>query len=360
MKQIVAPGVYCREAGALMQTGRIAAGLGSTVCIIGGHTALEEAASTIKDSLAASAVKLTGQLWYGGECTWDNVARLQHSPEVQQAEILIGVGGGRALDTCKLLAYKVGKPLITVPTIAATCAAWTMIGVVNDAAGTFVEVSPEVSNPHAVIVDTQIIAQAPARFLIAGMGDTLAKWYEGEASTRGKQVNQNGQAALSLARLIQGTILEQGETAIDDVQQGQPSPAVETVIDAVIMFAGMISNLGGDACRSSGAHSFYSALTLLNPVHAMLHGEIVGFGILCQLVMDRAPAAAIDEYLAFSRKVGLPVTLTAMGIDNLTKQQLQSVAEMAVEVPDMINMPYPVTVPMAAAAIIAADAQGRQ
>jgi glycerol dehydrogenase len=360
MKQIVAPGVYCREAGALTQTGHYAALLGANACLIGGKTALERAAGAISASLAANKVAITGQIWYGGECTWDNVARLQHSPEVQQAAVLIGVGGGRALDTCKLLAYKVGKPLITVPTIAATCAAWTMIGVVNDAAGTFVEVSAEVSNPQAVIVDTQIIAEAPARFLVAGMGDTLAKWYEGEASTRGKIVNQNGQAGLNLARLVRDAILQQGEAAIDDLRQGQPSQAVETIVDDIIMLAGMISNLGGDACRSAGAHSFYSALTLLPQVHAMLHGEVVGFGILCQLVMDHAPAPIIDEYLEFCHKVSLPVTLQALGIDNLTDEQLRQVAAMAVEVPDMVNMPFAVTAPMVAAAILDADAQGRQ
>ena len=164
MQLTVSPGIYCRQAGAIAKTGYYAALTGATACVIGGKRALNCVGAAIRDSLEANNVKLIDEIWYGGECTWDNVNRLAALPSVREAEVLIGVGGGRALDTSKLVAYKVQKPLITVPTIAATCAAWSTIGVVNDANGAFLEVSNLAANPQTVIVDSQIIAAAPSEF----------------------------------------------------------------------------------------------------------------------------------------------------------------------------------------------------
>jgi glycerol dehydrogenase len=360
MQLQISPGIYCREAGALAYAGQYAAAYGAWTCLIGGRTALEAASAALTASLRAAGMTITGKIEFGRECSYDHVSRLAKLPAVREADVLIGVGGGKALDTVKLLAYQLGKPLITVPTVAATCAAWTPLSVVYDHDGAFVEVSYKAANPAAVLADTDILTAAPAEFIIAGIGDTLAKWYEGEACTRGKAVSQNGAAGLAMARLTCDRLFQLGAEAVAAVRERRNISAVDEVIDAIIMYAGMVSNIGGDACRAAAAHSIYSAFTILPPVHHVRHGAVVSFGILCQMMMDGKRDDEVERFLQFSRRIGLPVTLQELKLEDISPQDLMRVAAEALHVPEMVNMPYRVTAEMVADSITAADARGRK
>lgn len=356
----VSPGVYCREEGALAKAGAYAKHYGVSACLIGGHKALAAVRQPLVKSLAEADIGITGEVHFGGECSWANVDLLAAQPAVHEAAVLFGIGGGKAIDTAKLLAYKLNKPLITVPTVAATCAAWTTLSVVYDSQGAFVEVSYQAANPKAVLADTGVLLRAPGSFMIAGIGDTLAKWYEGEACTRGVAVTQHGAAGLSLAKMVCDRLFVHGPAAVEAAASRQSIPAFEETIDAIIMYAGLISNIGGDDCRCAAAHSIYSAFTILPPVHQVLHGAIVSFGILCQMMMDGKPEQDIGEFIQFSQKIGLPVTLAELKLDGVSRQDLKRVAAVSLTVPEMACMPYPVTAGMVLDAIIAADSKGRE
>ena len=96
------------------------------VVLIGGKTALSKAQDAILEAVKGH-LDVTGVLWYGGNATYENVDKLMNTKEVQDADMVFAVGGGRAVDCCKTMADKMGKPVFTFPTIASNCAACTAI-----------------------------------------------------------------------------------------------------------------------------------------------------------------------------------------------------------------------------------------
>ncbi|MGB9792910.1 MAG: iron-containing alcohol dehydrogenase family protein [Thermacetogeniaceae bacterium] len=292
------------------------------------------------------------------ECSWSNINRLCDKFSVKPPDFIIGVGGGRALDAAKVIAYRLGRPMVSVPAIAATCAAVTAISIIDTDEGVFQEVCYEANSPHLVLVDPQIIAHAPVRLLTAGIGDTLAKWFELEVTTRkGGRREAVVAAAVSMARLAYDLLLEHGVSAKESADRREVTYPLEQVIDANILLSGLASNLGGAQCRNAAAHSVYSGMTILPETHQMYHGEIVAFGILVQLMIDGKRDEA-RQLIPYYRKLGLPVCFSELGIVSCEGEWLCNVAKASVDVPDMRNMPYPVTVEMVVDALCAADRLG--
>lgn len=354
-----APARYVRQAGALKTIGGKIKHLGRRPLIIGGRTALGVVEAVLEQSLTASGLEPAGVLWYGGQCSAANIERVAEAAHAQKADILVGIGGGKALDTVKAAAARVNLPLVTVPTIAATCAAWTGVAVYYTDEGIFLALRPAVS-PDLVLVDTDVIVRAPVRFLSAGMGDTLAKWVELAATFTPEKRNASTEAAYTLARLILDVLFRSGAKAKEAALAGIVTPALEEVIDAIIMLSGSVSGYGGDACRTAAAHAIYSGLTVLPGAHRFYHGELVAFGVLAQLALEGMRWDEVRRYLAFLTSVGLPTTLAEIGLAEATRTDLENVAVVSAQVEDMFNMPYPVTAAMVLDALYQADAWGKK
>ncbi|MBZ4654506.1 MAG: Iron-containing alcohol dehydrogenase [Peptococcaceae bacterium] len=359
LQRIVAPGHYLREAGMIKKAGSHCRQVGKKAFIIGGKTALSIVEKDLTGSLEEKGVETAAVSWYGGECCWENIEALAQQVKKKGADFIIGVGGGKALDTAKAVAFALGLPVITIPTIAATCAAWTPLAVVYTLEGMYLELSSKAQNPAKVLVDTEVIAQAPIAFLRAGIGDTLAKWFESEISSRNTGGNAAVSAALSLGNLCYQILLEYGTGACLSGEKGQVSPALEQVVDANIMLSGLVSGLGGDECRTGAAHSIYNGLTVLENAHRRYHGEIVAYGILCQLVLDKKEDELV-KLLTFYHKTGLPMTLEELGIHSLSKEEELAVGKASAEVEDMANMPFTVTAEMVVDALYRVDQLGRR
>ena len=359
LKRTIGPPVYQRGHGILPLVGEIAASLGQRVFIAGGKTALSITCSEIVASLEKTGLEVVAVEWYGGQCSWRNIRTLEAKAISTQAQCLLAVGGGRALDTIKAAAFASQLPVITIPTIAATCAAWTPLAAIYDDNGEYLEFSRKAALPSAVLVDTKIIAEAPARYLVSGLGDTLAKWYELAASTRGRQLAAPVQAGLRLGKLCKDIIIEEGPNAYQSVTKGEATTSLDQVVDTIIAIAGCVSGLGGDEARTAAAHAIYSGLTAMEAVHHMVHGEIVGFGILAQLALENRPEDEVEEFLTLSYQIGLPITLNQLGINHLTDLDWQRIASLSLEVEDMAAMPFAVTEAMVIQAIQQADAWGQ-
>ena len=86
-------------------------------------------------ALEGTDVEILDFIWYGGNSTYENTEALKNNPTVQAADMVFGVGGGRAVDTCKVFCDQLDKPLFTFPTIASNCAACTAISVCGMASG---------------------------------------------------------------------------------------------------------------------------------------------------------------------------------------------------------------------------------
>jgi glycerol dehydrogenase len=215
------------------------------------------------------------------------------------------------------------------------------------------------SSPNMVIVDTGIVAAAPARLLVAGMGDALATWFEARACAASQATNcvggKAGLAARKLAQLCYETLLRDGYNARIAVENGVCTGAVENIIEANTYLSG----IGFESAGLAAAHAVHNGLTAIAETHAFYHGEKVAFGTLVQLVLENA-AEDIEDALTFCEAVGLPTTLSDLGVKNPESAKLEKVAEIACAAGDtMGNMPFAVTPPMVYNAIIAADALGR-
>ena len=358
MKVTVGPGQYVRNAGLLSETGLYIKKFGKSAVLIGGNISREVIEDTLRKSLSEQGISLEQSLWYGGESSQTNIDRLAEQLSTSNFDVVISAGGGKAIDTAKAVAHRLGKPLVAIPTIAATCAAATPISILYNDEGEFIEISRNSKAPDLVLVDTAIILNAPVRYLSAGIGDTLAKWFEAKCSVKKAVPNAINQTAIAIAGQLYQTLLQIGKEAVTSIENQRLSKELEDVIDAIILVSGSVSGYGGDDCRSAAAHAIYSGLTIFPEIHHTYHGEIVAFGILAQLCMEGVETEEIETLIRYYQEVGLPYTLQQMGIKGLSAEEWKELGEITVTIEDMANMPFEVTPEMVIAAVRKADKIG--
>ncbi len=298
---------------------------------------------------------------FGGECTEAELERLSKRIEQLKADIVIGMGGGKVIDTAKIVSDRAGLPVIIVPTIASTDAPCSGCAVTYSEDGIFEQVHYQRLNPAAVIVDEEIIAKAPVRFLVAGMGDALATWFEARSCEKTSSKNECGGlstlAGQNIARLCYDTVIEHGLRAKLDHEHGVLSKALKNIIEANILLSGIGFESGGLA----SAHAIHNGLTALPETHPFYHGEKVAFGVLTGLHLNHAPMDEIDTVYRFCASVGLPVTLLQIGIQEITKEKLMVVANKTTESGSSIHHERDgIDANQVYEALIKADQYGRQ
>lgn len=278
---------------------------------------------------------------FGGECCMEEIDK--HRGQLGDCDIIYGIGGGKTLDTAKAVAYYAQCPVVIVPTAASTDAPCSRLSVVYKANGEFSHYLPLPQNPDIVIMDSEVITKAPARFLAAGIGDALATYFEALACEKSHVVTLAGgvstKSAMALAKLCNDTLLSKGCDAIRAVKEGVCNEAVEDIIEANTYLSGIGFESGG----LSGAHSIHNGMTVLEETHKLLHGEKVAYGALTQLVLEGRPEAEVAEIARFCKQVGLPTTLKDLGLAQVTDDRLLTAAKETCKPDDtMVNMPFPV------------------
>jgi glycerol dehydrogenase len=291
-------------------------------------------------------------------CTDKNLKRLKQAATAHKADVVIGVGGGKVLDAAKLLAHQCGLPIVTIPTSAATCAAWTALSNVYTETGAFQYDVGLLHCPNVLLLDYNIIATAPVRTLIAGIGDALAKWYEASVSSGHSQQTMII-AAVQQARVLRDILLQKSAEAIANPQ----SAAWQEVVDATVLMAGVIGGIGGAQCRTVAAHAVHNGLTHLEGNHSSLHGEKVAYGILVQLRLEemlqgsQLAVTARQQLTKFYQEIGLPITLTDLGLGGIALNQLQQAAQVAcLPGSDLHHLPFAVTPAELLAAMVSTTA----
>lgn len=315
---------------------------GKKAAIIGGKRALAAAEEKIRRAVAGSAVEITGTYWYGGEASVENIAKLQ--PKVAQADMLFAVGGGKAIDTVKVLAHMTHRPFFTFPTIASTCAGCTSLGILYHPDGSLREYSFSKIPPSHIFIDPKIIADAPVKYLWAGMGDTMAKHFECTTSSRGDVPSHSDAMGIALSSMCAEPILRWGQKAMADCQAHQVTYELTEIILSVIVSTGLVSNFVQVDYTTGLAHAIYNGFTILPSTeeHHHLHGEVVSYGILAMLTIDKKYQER-DKVLAFNRSIGLPTRLSDI---HAKPEDLPAVAEKALQGIDVRKWPYEVTVEM--------------
>jgi glycerol dehydrogenase len=295
-----------------------------------------------------------------GECCDPEIERLATIARKENCDVIIGVGGGKALDTAKAVGFTMHKPVAIVPTLASTDAPCSALSVIYKPTGEFARYLVLPRNPEVVLVDTAIICKAPVRFLVSGMGDALSTWFEAEDCQIKHAGNMTGRvgsmSAYALAKLCYDTLLNYGTAAKLACEAGVVTPALEHVVEANTLLSGLGFESGG----LSGAHAIHNGLTILPETHHFWHGEKVAIGTLALLMLTDRPPSVIKEAFDFCEAVGLPITLEQIGLKNITDKQLMDVATAACAPGETIhNAPTEVTPKRVFAAIKAADAEGR-
>ena len=296
---------------------------------------------------------------FNGECSENEVKRLVELAQANACDAVVGIGGGKTLDTAKAVAYYLGAPVVICPTIASSDAPCSALSVLYTDDGQFDRYLFLPANPNIVVMDTTVIAASPVRLTVSGMGDALATYFEAKATHDADGSTcaggKGGMAALSLAKLCFDTLMEDGVKAKVALEAHALTPAVEHVIEANTLLSG----IGFESSGLAAAHAIHNGLTLLPECHQYYHGEKVAFGTLCQLVLSNASTEQLEEVLGFCIEVGLPVTLGELGVEEVTREKALLVAEAACAPSDtMGNMPFEVTPDMVADAILGADALG--
>jgi glycerol dehydrogenase len=357
-KIIITPNKYVQGPDELKNLSTYLEGHGQKAFIIAGKRTFGVTKDTLSESFSQSDIEYVSEL-FSGECTASEIDRLKSIAERERCDIIIGIGGGKAIDTAKAVAYYMHMPAIVVPTIVSTDAPTSALSVLYTEKGVFDRILNFPSNPSMVIVDTTIIANAPVRLFVSGMGDALATYFEARASAKANATTMAGGkaslAALALARLCYDTLLSDGLKAKLAIERNVCNQAVENIVEANTYLSGIGFESGGLAA----AHPIHNGFTILESCHDLYHGEKVAFGTLAQLVLENAPRAEIKEVIDFCRSVGLPVTLKDLHADQATEKELRAVAKKAIAPEESIhNMPFEVTEEDVYSAILVADRLG--
>lgn len=263
----------------------------------------------------------------------------------------------------KIAADQLDIPSIIVPTICATDATCSGCAVAYTPEGEYIRVEYQKTNPRLVLVDSGIIARAPSRYLVSGMGDAFATYLEAiacEATASPNECKGGGlrtRSAMALSKLCTETLFESGPQAKEDNEKGVVSEALENIIEANTLLSGM----GFESTGLGMCHAIANAFTLLPECHGKYHGEKVAYGCLVELELYN-PLNIKEKTYEFFKKVGLPVSLADMNLPNPTDEQLTLLAQdVAKEDESQFSHHEPYSFDAAAVktAILAVDFRGR-
>jgi glycerol dehydrogenase len=299
-----------------------------------------------------------------GEITVASLDEFQKTLANVPSDVFVGVGGGKTIDTTKVLAERFSRPVIIVPTVASTDAPCSGLSVVYKDSG---EHSHEIwlkKGPDLVLVDSAVIAKAPVRFLVSGMGDALATYFEAMANIRSNYINivssevdYNMGACLAgeeIAKLCYRVLLSNGRKALHAARRGIVSPSLENIIEANTLLSG----IGFESNGTAASHAINDGLTAIPTKEPFYHGEKVAFGVLCEIMMENADDKTIDEVYSFCVDVGLPVTLAQLGV-TATDEAIDTIAEVALHNVIHAEPMMVVTKETIKSAIITADSMGK-
>lgn len=333
-------------------------GLGESAFLLVDGFVFDAMGETIAKSIESGGIAIRMER-FRGECCSEEIDRITALARSAKAQVVIGIGGGKTADTAKLAAIAIAARIVIVPTIASTDAPCSAIAVRYTSEGVYQESMFLPRNPDAVIVDSAIIAKAPARFLVAGIGDALSTLFEARSNLDSHSSNlvqprlPAPAAGIAIARACHDVLMRDGLAAKIAVEKGLLTPAVENIIEANTLLSG----LGFENCGVSAAHGIHDGLTVLEGTHGFLHGEKVAFGVLCLLMLEGRPLSEIEEITHFCRSVGLPTRLADLNLGGATPDDIGRVAEASLKPGSATHrVAVPLSVEIVRDAILALDA----
>lgn len=357
LKLMRAPAKYVQGKDALLEVYENTKDLGSSFLFICSRSGYKTGKDKIEKSFEGTNTKIIFEV-FNGISSNGEIERMRTIIKENNIDVVGAIGGGSAIDTAKATAYYEKLPVVIMPSVAATDAPCTGLSVIYNDDGSFCNYIFYPKNPDAVIVDSSIIAKAPVKFLIAGMGDALGTYFEARACLRTNSPSlENGgitKSAMALCKLCYETLLADGLKARQAVEKGLLTPAVESIVEANTYLSGVGADNGGLAV----SHSVYNGFTALEECENTMHGNLVAFGTIAQLIIENAPMEEISEVIKFCISVGLPVTLAEVGVTDLKRVTIAA-EKACIEGETIHNMLGDVTPEELHDALLAADELGK-
>ena len=330
---LVAPNRYIQGQGVLLNLGRYLKVVPSNQpAILISERGRKELGEIINESLSARGITPTFEI-FNGECSLSEIERITNKlVALGKIDSLVAVGGGKCVDAGKSVAYRLKLPSIICPSLASNDAPCSALSVLYTEEGVSEGAEFFPWSPALVIVDTGIVARAPARYLVSGMGDAMATWYEADTCFRNfKARNTVGArptlAARAIGELCANTLFEYGVSSVESVSRSISDEALERVVEANTLLSGIGFESGGLA----GAHAVAQSYTVIPQIQAnYLHGEMVAMGLLVQLSLEERQLEC-EKVATFFSQVGLPVNLLQLGLEVEIEQALDGVVRAALD-----------------------------
>lgn len=359
-KVFVSPARYIQGKGVLNTGIEHIKNLGETPLLLCDDVVWEIIGKEFDQSMKDEQMDVT-HVPFNGEASITEIERVSKIGSDNKVDVVIGLGGGKTIDAAKAISDKLTIPVVIAPTIASTDAPTSALSVIYTEEGTFEKYLFFKTNPELVMVDTEVITQAPPRLLASGIADAMATLVEGSAVIKKNGDTMAGGkptlAAEAIAVKCEQILFDYSFQAMEACKAKVVTAALESVVEANTLLSG----IGFESCGLAAAHAIHNGFTALEgEIHDLTHGEKVAYGTLTQIVLENRPKEELDKYLRFYKALGLPTTLAEMKLENASYEDLLKVGELANQEGDtMNNMPFSVTADDVASALIALDSYSK-
>lgn len=313
----------------------------SKIAIFYGQKAYDEAKQYTEKVLNTDNYEILAEQCYGKEANYANVNKILQVKDIQSCNALFAIGGGKCIDTVKCAGNQLNIPVYTIPTIASTCAAVTKISIMYDLNGTFLEIVQLKNPPVHCFIEPNIIVRAPIKYLWAGIGDTMAKHIESTFSARNDELNFTSELGIKIGENCYYPVLRDAKKALEDAKEYKLSQEVERTIQNIIVTTGCVSLIVNPEYNSALSHALFYGLTVRQHIEkGHLHGEVVSYGTLVQLMMDNQMELLKKTY-RLHEEIGLPICLADLELRR--NEDLSDILEKTVINQELRHVPYKVT-----------------
>lgn len=354
------PGKYVQGSGVLDELGGYLSALGSKAFLIASNAVWTIVEARVKSSLKKAGIPYRYEC-FKGESSQKEIARLASLAFNEPTSVVVGLGGGKTLDTAKAVADELKLSVAIVPTVASSDAPCSALSVIYTDEGVFDSYRVYGKHPELVLLDTAVCVQAPVRFFASGIADGLATYVEALAVKRTNALSMLGGkptiASMAIAAACEETLLTYGYSAYQAVKKHIVTPAVESVVEANTLLSG----LGFENAGLAGAHAIHNGFgAIQGEIHHLTHGEKVAYGTLTQMVLEPRPDEEIRRYIRFYRSIKMPTTLKEIHLENESFENLVKVGRLACSEKETLRHLNPfLSAEDVAQAMIAVDAFSR-
>ena len=355
----IAPQRYIQGKGVLANLGRYLSLLRVTrAAVLISERGRRTDGAPALDSLRRAGIE-THISVFEGQCSLEEIERHVQTLANKAIDCVVAIGGGKCVDAGKAVAFRLHTAVVIAPTLASNDAPCSALSVLYSPTGISAGVEFYPNSPAIVVVDTGVIAAAPERYLVAGMGDAMATWYEARVCLINEAAVTAVGARPTLASCAIGetcaqVLFKDGLAASKSVAEKDVSGALENVVEANTLLSGLGFESGGVAAAHGLAQSYTTIATVRENY---LHGEMVAMGLLVQLMMESRTDEAV-RVAEFFASVGLPIHLGQISVDPNDMRALDAIAQGTLAFPFISNMPMPVDAEMIKKAVLGAHELG--